>query len=76
MMSMMMKKGHMLFKWSYLGVWGQNSTNWFYKITQTDESDFEKIAGDADTLAGMLLEIKRVPAYTKRCLIKNMILKS
>ena len=30
----------------------------FYKITQTDESDFEKIAGDADTLAGMLLEIK------------------
>lgn len=30
----------------------------FYKITQVDEEEFEKVAGDADTLAGLLLEIK------------------
>lgn len=30
----------------------------FYKITKVDEDDFEKISGDADTLAGLLLEIK------------------
>lgn len=30
----------------------------FYKITQIDSDDFEKISGDADTLAGLLLEIK------------------
>lgn len=30
----------------------------FYKITKVSEDDFEKVAGDADTLAGLLLEIK------------------
>ncbi|KAA6339698.1 Magnesium and cobalt efflux protein CorC [termite gut metagenome] len=30
----------------------------FYKVTQIDENSFHKIAGDADTLAGLLLEIK------------------
>lgn len=30
----------------------------FYKITKIDEDDFEKLGGDADTLAGLLLEIK------------------
>jgi gliding motility-associated protein GldE len=30
----------------------------FYKVTQLDENSFNKIAGDADTLAGLLLEIK------------------
>ncbi|WP_303757718.1 gliding motility-associated protein GldE, partial [Bacteroides caecimuris] len=30
----------------------------FYKITKVDEDEFEKVVGDADTLAGMLLEIK------------------
>lgn len=30
----------------------------FYKITNIDEEVFEKISGDADTLAGILLEIK------------------
>ncbi|MEG0038412.1 MULTISPECIES: gliding motility-associated protein GldE [Bacteroides] len=30
----------------------------FYKITRVDENDFDKISGDADTLAGLLLEIK------------------
>lgn len=30
----------------------------FYKITQIDEEEFDKVVGDADTLAGLLLEIK------------------
>ena len=30
----------------------------FYKIVKVDEDEFEKVIGDADTLAGMLLEIK------------------
>lgn len=30
----------------------------FYKITKVDEEDFERVSGDADTLAGLLLEIK------------------
>ena len=30
----------------------------FYKITKLDEDDFERVSGDADTLAGLLLEIK------------------
>ncbi len=30
----------------------------FYKITKTGDSTFEEVAGDADTLAGLLLELK------------------
>ena len=30
----------------------------FYRIMQVDEDDFEDVVGDADTLAGLLLEIK------------------
>ena len=30
----------------------------FYKITKLNEDDFERVSGDADTLAGLLLEIK------------------
>lgn len=30
----------------------------FYKITKVDEDDFEEVTGDADTLAGLLLELK------------------
>ncbi len=30
----------------------------FYKIAKVDEDEFERVVGDADTLAGMLLEIK------------------
>ncbi|MEG1563139.1 MAG: gliding motility-associated protein GldE [Bacteroides sp.] len=45
-----------------------NDTSWvfeaktqlsdFYKITKVNEEDFDKISGDVDTLAGLLLEIK------------------
>ena len=30
----------------------------FYKIMNLDSDDFDKVAGEADSLAGMLLEIK------------------
>ena len=30
----------------------------FYKITRIDEDEFDGVAGDADTLAGLLLELK------------------
>jgi gliding motility-associated protein GldE len=30
----------------------------FYKVTKIDETCFDKVVGDADTLAGLLLEIK------------------
>ena len=31
----------------------------FYRVTQLKEEDFEKVSGEADTLAGLLLEIKQ-----------------
>ena len=30
----------------------------FYKITKINEETFDDVAGDADTLAGLLLELK------------------
>ena len=30
----------------------------FYKIVSLDSEDFERFAGEADTLAGLLLEVK------------------
>ncbi len=44
----------------------------FYKITKTDEEEFEKAAGDADTLAGLLLEIKgEFPALHEKLIYGN-----
>lgn len=41
----------------------------FYKITKVNEDDFEKVDGDADTLAGLLLEIKgEFPALHEKVL--------
>ena len=37
---------------------GKTSLSDFYKITHSQEADFEPMAGDADTLAGLLLELK------------------
>ena len=37
---------------------GKTLLNDFYKITQTDENTFDEVAGDADTVAGLLLELK------------------
>ena len=44
---------------------GKTQLNDFYKITGTDESDFEKISEDAETLAGLILEIKEDFPATK-----------
>ncbi len=44
----------------------------FYKITKLDDDSFEKIAGDADTLAGLLLEIKgEFPALHEKVSYQN-----
>ena len=37
---------------------GRTSLSDFYKITSLDSEDFEDLAGEADTLAGLLLEVK------------------
>ena len=44
----------------------------FYKIAQLNADDFEKISGDADTLAGLLLEIKgEFPKLHEKLTYKN-----
>lgn len=44
----------------------------FYKVTKVDEDDFDKISGDADTLAGLLLEIKgEFPALHEKLYYQN-----
>ncbi len=44
----------------------------FYKIIRTEEEEFEKVVGDADTLAGMLLEIKgEFPALHEKIVYKK-----
>ena len=37
---------------------GRTSLSDFYKIASLDSEDFERFAGEADTLAGLLLEVK------------------
>ena len=37
---------------------GRTSLSDFYKITSLDSEGFEELSGEADTLAGMLLEVK------------------
>ncbi len=44
----------------------------FYKIAKVDEDEFERVVGDADTLAGMLLEIKgEFPALHEKVTYHN-----
>ena len=44
----------------------------FYKVTKTDEEEFDEVAGDADTVAGLLLELKgEFPALHERVPYKN-----
>ena len=37
---------------------GRTMLSDFYKITSLDSDDFESVSGEADTLAGLLLELK------------------
>lgn len=44
----------------------------FYKIVEAGEDEFAKVAGDADTLAGMLLEIKgEFPELHEKVVYRN-----
>lgn len=44
----------------------------FYKITKTDEEEFEKVVGGADTIGGLLLEIKgEFPELHEKVVYKN-----
>ena len=44
----------------------------FYKITKVDEEEFDEVAGDADTVAGLLLELKgEFPTLHERVSYKN-----
>ena len=49
----------------------------FYKITKVDEEVFDEVAGDSDTLAGLLLELKgEFPALHEKVPMITMNLKS
>ncbi len=44
----------------------------FYKVTKIDEEEFDDVAGDADTVAGLLLELKgEFPILHERVSYKN-----
>lgn len=44
----------------------------FYKVTKIDETEFEEVSGDADTVAGLLLELKgEFPVLHERVSYKN-----
>lgn len=46
----------------------------FYKITKTNPAEFEPVTGDADTLAGLLLEIKgEFPVLHENLVYKNYV---
>ncbi len=53
---------------------GKISLNDFYKITDTDESVLKDIKGEADTLAGLILELKgEIPAKGEIIHCKNFV---
>lgn len=44
----------------------------FYKVTKIEEEEFDEVAGDADTVAGLLLELKgEFPSLHERVPYKN-----
>jgi gliding motility-associated protein GldE len=46
----------------------------FYKITKCDDSVFEEVKGDADTLAGLILELKgEIPAHHEKNEYKQFV---
>lgn len=53
---------------------GKILLNDFYKITNTDEHVFDENKGDADTLAGLILELKgEIPSLYEKITCKNFI---
>jgi putative hemolysin len=52
---------------------GKILLNDFFKIIQISEESFESIRGDADTLAGLILEIKgEIPPINQTIIVKNL----
>jgi putative hemolysin len=52
---------------------GKILLNDFFKIVQLSEESFESIRGDADTLAGLILEIKgEIPPINQTIIVKNL----
>ena len=48
--------------------------NDFFKLTEIEEDDFSEIANDADTLAGILLELRgEIPKEKDKIEYKNYI---
>jgi len=46
----------------------------FYKIVRTEETIFDEVKGDADTLAGLILELKgEIPAMNEKIKCKNFV---
>jgi gliding motility-associated protein GldE len=53
---------------------GKTSLNDFYKVLKLDEAVFDDVKGEADTLAGLILEIKgEIPAQNDTITCKNFV---
>ena len=71
MMNMMMRNARMSNDHTWIFEAKTQLTD-FYKIAKVDEDEFERVVGDADTLAGMLLEIKgEFPALHEKVTYHN-----
>ncbi len=54
---------------------GKTLLNDFYKVTGADDSIFEDVKGEADTLAGLILELKgEIPVKNDTIICKNYVL--
>jgi len=53
---------------------GKTLLNDFHKVTEIDELEFEKVKGEAETLAGLLLEIQGdIPDKNEQVRFKNYL---
>lgn len=51
---------------------GKTQLNDFYRVTEVDEETFKKVSGEADTVAGLLLEVKgEFPALHEKLTYEN-----
>nr|WP_321450399.1 gliding motility-associated protein GldE [uncultured Carboxylicivirga sp.] len=53
---------------------GKTQINDFHKVTDTDEESFDEVRGEAETLAGLILELKgEIPQKNEKVEYKNFI---
>ena len=53
---------------------GKAHLNDVYRIIEIDGEEFEDVKGEADTLAGLIIEIEgRIPVKNEKILFKNLI---